>query len=154
MGLIKAVDRFEPSRGSDFRAFAVPTIRGEVRRFFRDSCWRIKVPRQLQELHLRVKSATEQLTQDLGETPSLHDLANYLGEPVALVRESIQATMSWSPVSLDEEGDGAAARLADRVGRHDRRIDLVDDHQSLVILVGRLTDRERTGSWSCGSSTT
>lgn len=144
MGLVKAVDRFDPSLGCEFRAFAVPTILGEVRRFFRDTCWRVKIPRRLQELHLRVRSATEQLTQDLGEAPTPGELAAFLDEPVGLVMEALEATMSWNPVSLDEEREGVpTARLADRLGRQDPALDLVDDHQSLVLLLRGLPPRER-----------
>jgi len=79
VGLISAIDRFDPTRGSDFLSFAVPTIMGEVRRHFRDTSWSVRVPRRLKELHLAITSATNELSQHLGRAPTPSELAKHLG---------------------------------------------------------------------------
>ena len=88
IGLIKAIDRFDPSRGLEFTTYATPTIMGEIKRHFRDKGWTIRVPRRLQELSAKVNSATDELTAQLQRSPSIEEVADYLGNTPAVARAS------------------------------------------------------------------
>ncbi len=141
LGLVNAVERFDPSLGSDFTKFAVPTIMGEVRRFFRDSCWRVRVPRRLKELHLRLRTANEDLTQRLGRGPTVPELARHLGLTSEEVREGLEATLANEPGSLDEGTFNTT--VGERLGETDAGFTFVEDHESIAPLVRKLPDRER-----------
>ena len=91
VGLIHAVDRFDPHRGSDFLSFAVPTITGEVRRYFRDHAWAIRVPRRLKDLHVSIGSAMSALSQQHGRAPTATELAEYLNLPREQILEGLEA---------------------------------------------------------------
>jgi RNA polymerase sigma-B factor len=124
LGVMKAADRWDPSRGPTFASFAVPTMTGELRRYFRDSAWMIRPPRHLQELHLAVGRVREQLYQELGREPSAADVAARLDRTVEDVLDALQAGDAYSPASLDvplhDNDDG------------DVRQDLVADPRSTV----------------------
>ncbi|MEA5363511.1 SigB/SigF/SigG family RNA polymerase sigma factor [Amycolatopsis sp., V23-08] len=145
IGLVKAVDRFEPAQGSDFLSFAVPTVMGEVRRFFRDTGWAMRVPRGLKELSAQLGQGTTQLAQTLGRAPTPSELAAHLGIDVETVREGLLAANCYETSSLDRPaGAGESAMtLADSVGEVDARIELVEDHETLAPLLRRLPERER-----------
>ncbi len=146
VGLINAVDRFEPGRGSDFFSFAVPTITGEVRRYFRDHGWSTRVPRRLKDLHIAIRSALAELSQQLGRAPRPSEIADRLGLPVAEVIEGLQAGEAYRSSSLDEmlgSGEGKAT-LGEFIGGLDGELALIDDREALRPLLAQLSPRERT----------
>ncbi|TQS43508.1 SigB/SigF/SigG family RNA polymerase sigma factor [Cryptosporangium phraense] len=145
VGLISAIDRFDPDRGSPFLAFAVPTMMGEIRRYFRDRRWAVRVPRRIKELYLLVHAARRDLAQRDDHAPSTGDLASYLNLSEEEVIEGLDAGVAFSAVSLEtpvrpQEG---AARLADTLGDDDRALEAVDNHESLIPLLEGVPSRER-----------
>jgi RNA polymerase sigma-B factor len=147
IGLIQAVDRFDPTRGSDFLSFAVPTITGEVRRYFRDTTWSMRVPRRLKELHSAITAKTAQLSQSLGRAPRPSELAEALGLPVEEINEGLAAASAYHSDSLDElvsSTDGVTTSIGDLLGEHDERLDVVVDRQALFPVLATLSERERT----------
>lgn len=145
IGLMKAVDRFDPGQGADFVAYAVPTVMGEVRRFFRDTAWAVHVPRGMQELRARLSRGTTELTQILGRAPTPRELAGHLDVDVDLVREGLLAANSYQTSSLDRpvnDGEGSAP-LADVVGELDARFERIEDRHTVLPLLKRLPERER-----------
>jgi RNA polymerase sigma-B factor len=148
LGLIKAVDGFDADHGAAFTSYAVPTIIGEIRRYFRDKGWQIRVPRWIQEIGLELIDAGEVLSQRLGHSPTLQELAAYLGATEDQVLEAIDAMHAYRPASLSAPANGngngdTALELADRIGALDRRLELVDDRESLRPLLAALPDRQR-----------
>jgi RNA polymerase sigma-B factor len=105
LGLLRAIDRFEPDMGNAFSTFAVPTILGELRRYIRDTSWAVHVPRCVQELTLGVRRAEQELSVKLGRSPSPSELAAHMGERVEQVLEARQAVTATRTVSLDAPGD-------------------------------------------------
>jgi RNA polymerase sigma-B factor len=146
VGLVNAVIRFDVDTGSDFVAFAVPTIMGEVRRHFRDNSWSVKVPRRLKELHLRLGSATAELAQRLGRAPTASELAEELGLDRDEIVEGLVASSSYNTLSIDSGGGGDddAPAIADTLGGVDRGLDQIEDRESLRPLLESLPERERT----------
>ncbi|WP_371649826.1 MULTISPECIES: SigB/SigF/SigG family RNA polymerase sigma factor [unclassified Streptomyces] len=146
IGLIKAINRFDVERGVEFSSFALPTITGEMKRFFRDTSWAVQVPRRLQELRLRLAGALEVLGQELGRPPTTAELAVHLGVTEAEVVEGEQAANGYMARSLDipDDDTGAAAGLMRRLGEEEGAFDVVDSLESLKPLIAGLTDRERT----------
>jgi RNA polymerase sigma-B factor len=144
IGLIKAVDGFDPQRGSSFAGYAIPTILGELRRHFRDRGWNIRVPRRLQELRSEIATATERLTHELGRTPTIADLSESLGVPEAGIREGLLAAQAYSGTSLSTpiSSDGATT-LADLVCREDTGYDVVEARESVRSALAVLPERER-----------
>ena len=140
IGLLNAVDRFDPERGS-FTAFAVPTILGEIRRHFRDRGWAMRVPRRLQDLGRRVSSAREELTHSLGRSPTIQELATHLEEDVDLILEALDSAGAYSTVPLPTASEDV--ELA-HVGFVDVGLELVEDRVTLRPLLARLPARERT----------
>ncbi|HEX5993620.1 MAG TPA: sigma-70 family RNA polymerase sigma factor, partial [Jiangellales bacterium] len=104
LGLVNSIDGYDPGRGFEFTGYATPTIVGELRRYFRDKGWRIRVPRRLQELRLRVNQVSAELSQTQGGTPTLADIANYLKVPEAAVAEAVEAATLYQPLSLSGPG--------------------------------------------------
>jgi RNA polymerase sigma-B factor len=146
VGLVKAVDRWDPDRGLAFSSYAVPTILGELRRYFRDSTWDVRPARDLQELCLAVEEAREKLWADLGRSPTVADLAGRLGRSPEEIIEALQATEGRSVRSLDapvhdEEEDSASA--GDLIGRHDAEFDRVEAGVTIERLTGVLDDRAK-----------
>ncbi|MFC3453022.1 SigB/SigF/SigG family RNA polymerase sigma factor [Amycolatopsis speibonae] len=145
IGLMKAVDRFDPWQGGDFLAYAVPTVMGEVRRFFRDTGWAVHVPRGMQELRTRLSRGTTELTQLLGRAPTPSELAGHLDVDVDTVREGLLAANSYQTSSLDKpvnEGEGTLP-LSDVVGELDSRFELIEDRHTVVPLLEGLPERDR-----------
>ncbi len=143
VGLLKAVDRYEPGRGLAFSTFAVPTIRGEIRRHFRDTAWALHVPRGLRELAVQIPPVVERLTTDLRRSPRPSEVATALGVPVERVVEALEAAEAFSTVPLDvPAADGRP--LTETVGRLDDAFDRVQERESLRPLVEALPERERT----------
>ena len=145
IGLINAVDRFDPARGVAFSTYAVPTISGEIKRYFRDRTWSVRPPRALQELALRVDTAVVELTED-GRAPTIADLADRLSEPQELVLEALHAHHARYAVSmqaqLGNEDDGVA-RLEDRIGLDDEAYDVAEERVVLERLLRMVTERDR-----------
>jgi RNA polymerase sigma-B factor len=145
LGLIKAVKRFDVDTGSEFLPFAVPTIFGEVRRHFRDHGWSVRVPRRLQELHLRIGVATAELSQRLGHAPTATELAEELGLDREHVVAGLIAGSSYSAVSLYRfDGDDESESLADQLGDVDRGLERIEDREALRPLLAELPQREQT----------
>jgi RNA polymerase sigma-B factor len=142
LGLIHAVDRFDPTRSVSFLSFAVPTITGEIRRYFRDSTWTLRVPRSLKELHASIAEATTRLGQQLGRAPRPSELAADLGIPVDKVNEGLQAGFAYSTDSLDEPGTDGYSPAEGHLGQIDHSLGLVEDRATLDPALARLPERE------------
>jgi RNA polymerase sigma-B factor len=143
VGLIHAVDRFDPARGSDFLSYAVPTITGELRSYFRDLSSSTRIPRRLQTLHIAIRRTLPELSQQLGRAPRPSEIADRLGLPTSDVIEALQAADAYRCSSLDDPATGPAAR--DRViGGLDRALALIDDRESLRPLLVQLPAVKRT----------
>jgi RNA polymerase sigma-B factor len=145
LGLINAVDRFQPDRGTDFLSFAVPTVMGEVRRHFRDASWSMHVPRRLKELNLAINAASAELSQRLGRAPTPSELSRHLDLSQEQVYEGLEAGNAYHSMSLDEalSPDADSDSLGEKLGETDAALDGVDDYESLRPLIERLPDRER-----------
>ena len=147
IGLIKAVDRFDPERGVEFSTYATPTIVGEIKRHFRDKGWAIRVPRRLQELRISLGQATAELSQKSGRAPTVAELAAHLGISEDDVIEGLEGAPAYSTTSLDahaggDDGDDAPS-LADRLGTDDLDLEAVEYRESLKPLLAALPSRER-----------
>ncbi|WP_377268387.1 SigB/SigF/SigG family RNA polymerase sigma factor [Peterkaempfera sp. SMS 1(5)a] len=145
VGLVKAVDRYDPEQGHAFESFAVPTIIGELKRHFRDHAWDLHVPRRVQEARNLVRRAQQELLQPLGgRSPTVAEVADYTGLPEEDVILGLEAYQAYSAVSLDAPVPGLeAGSLADTMGTEDRFLDLVVDRISLRPLLEGLPERER-----------
>jgi RNA polymerase sigma-B factor len=145
IGLIKAVDRFDPERGVEFATYATPTIVGEIKRHFRDKGWAIRVPRRLQELRLSIGSATAELSQSSGRTPTVAEIAAHLGVSEDDVIEGLEGAQAYATSSLDSPigGDDDAPMLADRLGDDDPGLETIEYRESLRPLLAALPSRER-----------
>jgi RNA polymerase sigma-B factor len=146
LGLINAVDRYQPSRGLDFLAFAIPTIRGEIRRYFRDHAWSMRVPRRLKDLHLSLSRATSELSQRLGRAPRPSELADHLQLSVDEVLEGLEAAQAYHNESLDQtlSSEHDAATLGETLGRTDAALELAEYRHALKPMLAELSERERT----------
>ncbi|WP_433508192.1 RNA polymerase sigma factor SigF [Pseudonocardia halophobica] len=144
VGLINAVDRFEPDRGVDFLSYAIPTITGEVRRHFRDRTWAMRVPRRLKEMQSSINGAIGPLSQELGRAPKPSEIAERLGLSTEEVLEGLDAQQAYRGPSLDELVAGADSPLADTLGTADAELDKVEYRQTLAPLLDELPQRERT----------
>nr|WP_202416287.1 SigB/SigF/SigG family RNA polymerase sigma factor [Pseudonocardia sp. SID8383] len=146
VGLINAIDRFDPEKGGEFFSFAVPTISGEVRRHFRDQSWSMRVPRRLKDMHVSINGAVSELSQTLGRAPRPSELAEYLDLPVAEVLEGLEAAEAYRSSSLDEmlSSEDGSATVGELVGDADAELDRVDYRESLRPLLAELAPRERT----------
>ncbi|RTL68530.1 MAG: SigB/SigF/SigG family RNA polymerase sigma factor [Pseudonocardiaceae bacterium] len=144
VGLINAVDRFDPGRGVDFLSYAVPTITGEVRRHFRDRTWSMRVPRRLKELQSAINGAVGALAQDLGRAPRPTEIAEHLDLPVEDVISGLEARQVYRSTSLDELVAGSESQIADTLGVADAELEKVDYRQTLAPLLDELPTRERT----------
>jgi RNA polymerase sigma-B factor len=144
VGLIKAVDRFDPERGGDFASYAIPTIIGEIKRHFRDKTWAVRVPRRLQELKLRMPAVTEELLQTLRRVPTSAELAERLG---ISRRDMVSAQLSanaYRPFPIDRgQSDRVDQRPWDWLGGPDPDIEAVDSRTTLRVLLARLPVREQ-----------
>ncbi|MCW3845011.1 SigB/SigF/SigG family RNA polymerase sigma factor [Micromonospora yasonensis] len=145
LGLIKAVDRFDASRGVDFAGFAIPTILGEIKRHFRDRTWNIRVPRRLQELRLRISEANGTLTQTLNRAPTVADIASHLDLTEEEVLEGLEGARAYNAVSLSTPiGDGdRTTELGDTLGTDDNEYELAELRASLGPALATLDQREQ-----------
>jgi RNA polymerase sigma-B factor len=145
IGLIKAIDRFELARGVEFPTFAMPTIVGEIKRFFRDTSWSVRVPRRLQELRLDLAKAGDELAQKLDRAPTVRELAERLDLSEQEVIEGMAASNAYTASSLDAQPDedDAEGALADRIGYQDHDLEGVEYVESLKPLIAKLPERDR-----------
>ena len=127
IGLIKSIDRFDSDRGVEFSTYATPTIIGEIKRYFRDKGWAIRVPRRLQELRMQIGAATAELTQSLGRSPTPRELAESIGCSVEEIVEGIESSNAYSTLSLDatDDDDGSPSML-DAIGIDDEALEHVE----------------------------
>jgi RNA polymerase sigma-B factor len=145
LGLLKALDRYDTSRGP-FASFAVPTILGEMRRYFRDSGWAIHVPRGAQERALKVRDAQERLANERGRSPSVNELAEYLEFDIEDVIDALQAVQAYDTLSLDAprpRADGEVVAYGETLGQEDERYELVELDATLTAVLGHIPARER-----------
>jgi RNA polymerase sigma-B factor len=148
IGLIKAVDRYDPSRGIEFTTYATPTILGEIKRYFRDKLWPLHVPRRLRELNYALMRSVEVLSQRLGRSPTITELAEEAGVPFDAVIEALEAGKAYIPVSLEAEGaeendSERLTSLVEIVGERDPTIEQFEDRDALGWAMQRLPDRSR-----------
>ncbi|MGH3585908.1 MAG: SigB/SigF/SigG family RNA polymerase sigma factor [Pseudonocardia sp.] len=144
VGLLNAVDRFEPDRGIDFLSYAVPTITGEIRRHFRDRTWSMRVPRRLKDMQSAINGAIGPLAQELGRAPRPSEIAARLGIAAEDVVEGLDAQHAYRSSSLDELVAGADTPLTDTLGCADAELDKVEYRETLAPLLDDLPERERT----------
>jgi RNA polymerase sigma-B factor len=145
LGLLKALDRYDPERGA-FPSFAVPTILGEMRRYFRDSGWAVHVPRGAQERALKVRDAQERLSNEHGRSPNVNQLAEYLEFDVEDVIDALQAVQAYDTLSLDAprpRADGEVIAYGDTLGEDDERYELVELDATVTAVLGHIPPRER-----------
>ena len=142
IGLIKAIDRFEISKGFEFSTFATPTIVGEIKRHFRDKTWAVRVPRRLQELGASVTKATTELTQRLDRSPTPKEIAKHLGITVDDVAEALESNAAYSTVSLDVTSETSTS-IGETFGALDEALEGVEYRESLKPLLAQLDDREK-----------
>jgi RNA polymerase sigma-B factor len=145
IGLIKSVDRFDTDRGVEFSTYATPTIIGEIKRYFRDKGWAIRVPRRLQELRMQIGSATAELTQSLGRSPTPRELSERIGCTVEDVLEGIESSNAYSTLSLDagDDSEDGASSMLDAIGIEDEGLEHVEIRESIKPLIDLLEPREK-----------
>lgn len=145
IGLIKAIDRYDPNRGVEFSTFATPTIMGEIKRWFRDKGWAVRVPRRLQELRLAIGTATATLTQHHGRSPTISELAVQIGATNDEILEALESATAYSTLSLDapDSLDSGGPAVLDNLGQEDEAMLTVENREALKPLLSRLTERER-----------
>ncbi len=146
LGLVKAVDRFDCARGNAFSSFAVPTILGELKRYFRDHGWAVHVPRGAQERAVKVEDAQQQLSARSGRAPTVPELAEYLELSIEEVLESLETARAHHAASLDaphDDGEGESASLVETFGDEDPGLRLADARITVGLVAAQLTQRER-----------
>jgi RNA polymerase sigma-B factor len=146
IGLIKSIDRFDHDRGVEFSTYATPTIIGEIKRYFRDKGWAIRVPRRLQELRMQIGATTSELTQELGRSPTPREVAARIGCSVEDVIEGIESGNAYSTLSLDatdDSGDESALSMLDMLGLDDADLEQVEIRESIKPLLVALPAREK-----------
>jgi RNA polymerase sigma-B factor len=149
LGLVKAVDRYDAESGSHFLAFAVPTITGEVKRYFRDYCWAIRPTRRVQEVQHAIAACEPELTQLLGRSPTISELAEELGVEEDHIMEALASDGYFNLVSLDMPAgwEDSSRSLADEVGEDDWHLRWVENHEYLAPVLEKLTEREKRLLW-------
>ena len=143
VGLVKAAQGFDADRGSDFLSFAVPTIRGELRRYFRDLGWSLRPPRSIQELQTRILATESDLAQELGRSPRPSDFARHLDVDLEQVLDALGASGCFSPTSLDAPVQDGEDVLGDRLGAEDPAFEDAETRVTLHAVLRGLTPRER-----------
>ena len=145
IGLIKSIDRFDSDRGVEFSTYATPTIIGEIKRYFRDKGWAIRVPRRLQELRMQIGTTSAELTQSLGRSPTPRELAEQIGCTVEEIIEGIESGNAYSTLSLDtsDDRDDGSAPMLDALGVEDAGLAHVEVRESLKPLLDQLEPREK-----------
>ncbi len=146
LGLVKAVDRYDPDRGNAFESYAVPTVTGEIKRHFRDHMWTLHVPRRVQDLRNRVRFACQDLSQSAsGRRPTVTEIAEHAGMSEEDVQAGLEALESFTALSLDAELPGSedGYSLGDALGSPDPALDTVVDREAVKPRLAALPERER-----------
>ena len=146
IGLIKALDRYDPSHGAAFSSYAVPTMQGEIRRYYRDVTWAVRPPRELQERAIRIEREREQLTHEFGRTPTAGELATRVGCTLEELLDASEAALAREGDSFDRPAatrDGEASTLEARLGAEDPGFDAAETSATLDRLLGGLSERDR-----------
>jgi RNA polymerase sigma-B factor len=145
IGLLKSIDRFDLERAVEFSTYATPTIIGEIKRYFRDKGWAIRVPRRLQELRMQIGAATAELTQSLGRSPTPRELAGAIGCSVEEIIEGIESSNAYSTLSLDatDDSEDGGGSMLDAIGVMDENLEHVEIRESLKPLLDALEPREK-----------
>jgi len=145
LGLVKAVERFDPDRGYAFTSFAVPTIVGELKRYFRDSGWALHVDRGAQERARKVIDAQRKISAESGRPPTVGELAQYLEISDEEVLDGLQTAEAYDAVSLDAplQGDDGSSTRLESIGNEDDRLELIDDQATIFAAAKHLSQRER-----------
>ena len=147
LALVKAVDRFDPERGTPFQAFAIPTILGELKRYFRDSAWAVRVSRGAQERALAVEQASDQLTSRFGRSPTVQEIAGYLELSQEEVLDGLQAAHAYASTSLDapppSAEEDADRNFESELGTEDASYELIDAKLAIADGMGSLPENER-----------
>jgi RNA polymerase sigma-B factor len=146
IGLIKSIDRFDLDRGVEFSTYATPTIIGEIKRYFRDKGWAIRVPRRLQELRMQIGATTAELTQLLGRSPTPRELAEVIGCSVEEIVEGIESSNAYSTLSLDAADDGGedgGVSMLEMIGLDDEELEQIEIRESIKPLLEALPSREK-----------
>jgi RNA polymerase sigma-B factor len=145
IGLLKSIDRFDVERAVEFSTYATPTIIGEIKRYFRDKGWAIRVPRRLQELRMQIGAATAELTQSLGRSPTPRELAGVIGCSVEEIIEGIESSNAYSTLSLDatDDSEDGGGSMLDAIGVMDENLEHVEIRESLKPLLDALEPREK-----------
>jgi RNA polymerase sigma-B factor len=145
IGLINALDRFEPERGLEFTSYATPTIVGEIKRYFRDKGWMVRVPRRLQEVRTSMAVTVSELSQKLGRAPTITELSGALSATEEEIVEAMESGNAYSPMSIEAQTDAESGwSLADTLGGPDSAMEHVEHRESLKPLLAGLDERERT----------
>ena len=143
IGLLKAVERFDPGRGLQFTSFATPTILGEIKRHFRDRGWTVRVPRRVQELHLQLDSITADLSQELGRPPTPREIARRAGVREEDILEGMEAGGLYNLGSIDAHPDQEGQPASARIGANDPELDSLDERFAVQQMLQSLPDREQ-----------
>jgi RNA polymerase sigma-B factor len=146
LGLVKAADNFDPDHGTGFLGYATPMIIGEIKRYFRDATWDVHVPRRMQELTSALRKAIEELTRDLGRSPTVAELAVHLHATAEEITDAFDAAEAYTIASLDrpvQVADAAGATLTDFLGAEDPSFDAVVDREALKPLLAGLGERDK-----------
>lgn len=147
IGLVNAVDRYDAERGNKFSTYATPTIVGEIRRYFRDKAWSLKVPRRLQELNQAANKAVDVLAVKLGRSPTVAEIARAIGATEEETLEAIELGNAYDTVSLDSrmstESESAPMTLAEFVGGQDQALTSLQEYGDLAAAIEALEERER-----------
>ncbi len=146
IGLIKAIDRFDIDRGVELSTYATPTVLGEIKRYFRDKGWAVKVPRALQDLNIRLNKVIEQLTVELNRSPTISELAEACDVTEEEVLEALESGRAYNSLSLFSSGssdDEDSLELMDYLGRDEEEYELVEQRRYLAPAMNELDERER-----------
>src|SRR5680860_1697041 len=146
IGLIKAIDRFDITRGVELSTYATPTVLGEIKRYFRDKGWAVKVPRALQDLNIRLNKVIEQLTVELNRSPTIQELAEHAGVTEEEVLEALESGRAYSSLSIYSSGssdEDDSMELLDYLGKDESQYELVEQRRFLAPAMEKLDERER-----------
>ncbi len=146
LGLIYAIERFDVDKGFEFSSFATPTIIGEIKKYFRDKGWSVRVPRRIQELSKKINLAKAKLQQDLQRVPKINDIAEYLNVSEEEVIEAMEASQVYTPKSLDisydTSGDDKDIQLQDIIGKDDKYFDTIENRDFIKMCLKKLNEVE------------
>lgn len=147
IGLLAAVRRFDPAFGKSFESFAIPTIIGEIKRFIRDKTWSVHVPRRIKELGPKIKKAIDELTNGNQKSPTVREIADYLGVSEEDILETMEMGRSYKALSVDRkieaDGDGSTVAILDLVGNQDDGFENIDHKMLLEKIMPVLSEREQ-----------